>query len=96
MTNNVPMLGKSPPPYQSIGVGILKDSSLMGVFPSISSPRSMKISTVNVISSNVGGMTKGKNIAEFPSLGPHEALYHAIKYTYYAYINDQHLVASNP
>ena len=34
MTNNVPMLGKSPPPYQSVGVGILKDSSLMGVFPS--------------------------------------------------------------
>ena len=32
--NNIPMLGQSPPPYQSIGVGVLKDSSLMGVFPS--------------------------------------------------------------
>ena len=32
--NNIPMLGKSPPPYQSIEVGMLKDSSLMGVFPS--------------------------------------------------------------
>ena len=31
--NNIPMLGQSPPPYQSIGVGMLKDSSLMGFFP---------------------------------------------------------------
>ena len=30
--NNIPMLGQSPPPYQSIGVGMLKDSSLMGSF----------------------------------------------------------------
>ena len=30
--NNIPMLGQSPPPYQSIGVGMLKDSSLMGIF----------------------------------------------------------------
>ena len=30
--NNIPMLGQSPPPYQSIGVGMLKDSSLMGFF----------------------------------------------------------------
>ena len=29
--NNIPMLGQSPPPYQSIGVGTLKDSSLMGI-----------------------------------------------------------------
>ena len=35
-TNNIPMLGQSPPPYQSIGVGMLKDSSLMGIFPSTS------------------------------------------------------------
>ena len=34
MANNIPMLGQSPPPYPSIGVGMLKDSSLMGIFPS--------------------------------------------------------------
>ena len=34
MANNIPILGQSPPPYQSIGVGMLKDSTLMGVFPS--------------------------------------------------------------
>ena len=33
-TNNIPMLGKSPSPYQLVGVGMLKDSTLMGVFPS--------------------------------------------------------------
>ena len=32
--NNIPMLGQSPPPYWSTGVGMLKDSTLMGVFPS--------------------------------------------------------------
>ena len=32
MANNIPMLGQSPSPYQSIAVGMLKDSSLMGIF----------------------------------------------------------------
>ena len=32
-TNNIPMLGHSPPPYQSIGIGMLKEYTLMGVFP---------------------------------------------------------------
>ena len=87
MENNVLMLRQSPPPYQFIGVGILKDSSLMGVFPS---------TTINMISSSVGGMSKGKEIVEVPSLGPHEALYHSIQSTSYAYIDDQHLVALDP
>ena len=46
--NNIPMLGKSPPPYQSVGVILLKDSSLMGVFP-LTTP-SMEVATVNMIS----------------------------------------------
>ena len=46
-TNNIPMLGSSPPPYQSIGVGMLKDSSLMGIFPS--TPPSMDTMTVHMI-----------------------------------------------
>ena len=32
--NNIPMIGQSPTPYQLVGVGMLKDSTLMGVFPS--------------------------------------------------------------
>ena len=49
MDNNIPMLGQSPPPYQSIGVGMLKDSSLMGFFPS--TPLSMDTATVHMIAS---------------------------------------------
>ena len=49
MANNIPMLGHSPPPYQSIGVGMLKDSSLMGIFPS--TPPSTDTATVHMIAS---------------------------------------------
>jgi hypothetical protein len=31
--NNIPFLGHSNFEYESVGVGLLKDSSLMGVFP---------------------------------------------------------------
>ena len=48
-TNNIPMLGQSPPPYQSIGVGMLKDSSLMDIFPS--TPPSTVTATVHMIAS---------------------------------------------
>ena len=47
-TNNIPILGQSPPPYQLIGVGMLKDSTLMGVFPL--APPSTKVATMNMIS----------------------------------------------
>ena len=49
MANNIPMLGQSPPPYQSIGVGMLKDSSLMGIFPS--TPPSTDTAIVHMIAS---------------------------------------------
>jgi hypothetical protein len=32
-TGNVPFIAKTPPSYESVGVGLLKDSSLMGTFP---------------------------------------------------------------
>ena len=48
MANNIPMLVQSPPPYQSIGVGMLKDSSLMGIF---SSSPTMNTTTVHMIAS---------------------------------------------
>ena len=40
-TNNISLLGQSPPPYQSIRVGMLKDSALMGVFSSTHSSTEM-------------------------------------------------------
>ena len=55
--NNIPMLGQSPPPYQSIGIVMLKYSTLMGVFPS--APSSIEVATVNMISTT-GFSTKGK------------------------------------
>jgi hypothetical protein len=32
-TNNIPFLGDSKITYESVGVGLLNDSSLMGTFP---------------------------------------------------------------
>ena len=49
-----------------------------------------------MISSTVVGMSKAKDIARVSSLGPHEALYHAIQATSNGYFDDQHLVALDP
>jgi hypothetical protein len=32
-TGNIPFIAKTPPGYENVGVGLLKDSSLMGTFP---------------------------------------------------------------
>jgi hypothetical protein len=32
-TSNIPFIEKTPPGYENVGVGLLKDSSLMGTFP---------------------------------------------------------------
>jgi hypothetical protein len=32
-TSNIPFISKTPPGYENVGVGILKDSNLMGTFP---------------------------------------------------------------
>jgi hypothetical protein len=32
-TNNIPFNAKTPPGYENVGVGLLKDSTLMGMFP---------------------------------------------------------------
>ena len=68
----------------------------MGVFPSIISPPSTEIAMVNMILPMSRGMFKGKEIAETCSLGSHKSLYHAIQSTSDAYVDDQHLVASDP
>jgi hypothetical protein len=50
VTNNIPFLGDHPVMYESVGVGLLKDSSLMGTFPTPLPPTTRHISTVNMIS----------------------------------------------
>ena len=74
--NNIPMLGQSPPPYQSVGVGMLKDSTLMGVFPS--TPPSTEVATLNMISTT-GYNPRCKKIIESSSLGPYKALYYVVQ-----------------
>ena len=91
--NNIPMLGQSPPPYQSIGIGMLKDSILMGVFPS--APSSTEVVIVNMISTT-GYRTKGKEPIESSSLGPYEAMHNVVQSIFNDHINDLYLVASDP
>ena len=76
MANNIPMLGQSPPPYQSIGVGMLKDSSLMGIFPS--TPPSTDTVTIHMIAS-FDYEPNGKQVVESTSLSPHEVMYGVIQ-----------------
>ena len=63
----------------------------MGVFPL--SPPSTKVATMNMISTTEYN-TKGKEVVETSSLGPHEALYDAIQSISDVYHDDDHLVAS--
>jgi hypothetical protein len=53
MTNNIPFLGVSKITYESVGVCLLKDSSLMGTFLTPLPPTMQHITTVNMISSMV-------------------------------------------
>jgi hypothetical protein len=50
VTNNIPFLGDHKITYESVGVGLLKDSSLMGTFPKPLPPTTHHISTVDMIS----------------------------------------------
>ena len=93
MANNIPMLCQSPPPYQLIGVGMLKDFSLMGIF--LSNPPNTERMTVNMISS-FDYDTNGKQSVGSTSLSAHEAMYNVIQTLSDDHTNDLHLVASDP
>jgi hypothetical protein len=49
-TNNIPFLGDHTVTYESVGVGLLKDSSLMGTFPTPLPPTASHIAAANMIS----------------------------------------------
>ena len=93
MANSIPMLGQYPPPYQSFGVGMLKDSSLMGIFPSTAPNTDSTI--VHMIAS-FDCEPKGKQIVESTSLSPHEEVYTTIQTLFDDHTDDLHLVASDP
>ena len=87
------MLGQSPPPHQPIGVGMLKDSSLMGIFPS--TPPNIDTAKVNMIASFYYE-PKGKQIVESTSLSLHEEMYNIIQTLSDDHTDELHLVVSNP
>ena len=87
------MLGQSPPPYQTVGVGMLKDSTLMGVLPS--TPPNTEVATMNMISTT-GHSLRGKEVVESSSLGPYEARYDFVQSAFDVHPDDLHLVASDP
>jgi hypothetical protein len=53
-TSNVPFIAKTPPGYENISVGLLKDSSLMGTFP-IPPPDvpCSSVASINMISTSI-------------------------------------------
>jgi hypothetical protein len=55
-TGNIPFIAKTPPGYENVGVGLLKDSSLMGTFP-IPPPDvpHSSVASINMISTSIHG-----------------------------------------
>jgi hypothetical protein len=92
--------------YESIGVGLLKDSSLMGTFPTPLPPTTHHIATINMISTTVYQSLESSNPwivpspLEFDALGdtmplsPAETSYISIQSTSPS-SDDQHLLAPN-
>jgi hypothetical protein len=92
VTNNIPFSGDHPVTYESVGVVILKDSSLMGTFPTPLPPTTHHISTINIISAMPYQSLESSDPWIVPSrmefdvlgdtmpLSPAEAAYVAIQY----------------
>jgi hypothetical protein len=103
-TNNIPFLGDHKITYESIGVGLLKDSSLMGTFPTPLPPTTHHIATINMISTMVYQSLESSDPwvvpspLEFDALGdtmplsPAETSYVAIQSASPS-SDDQHLLA---
>jgi hypothetical protein len=105
-TNNITFLGYSRITYESVGVGILKHSSLMGTFPAPLSPTTQHIATINMISTMAYQSLESSDPwvvpipLEFNALGDAmplsqvEASYNVIQSTSPS-LDDQHILASN-
>jgi hypothetical protein len=103
-TNNIPFLGDHKITYESVGVGLLKDSTLMGTFLALIPPTTQHISTINMISTTTYQYLESSNPwlvpspLEFSALGDAmplslvEASYATIQSTSPS-TDDQHLLA---
>jgi hypothetical protein len=71
-TGNIPFIEKPPPGYENVGVGLLKDSSLMGTFP-IPPPDvpHLFIASINMISTSVHETPMSYDLWIVPNLGDH-------------------------
>jgi hypothetical protein len=69
---NIPFITKTPLGYKNIGVGLLKDSSLMGTFP-IPPPDvpCLSVSSINMISTLIHGTPVSHDPWIVPNLGYH-------------------------
>jgi hypothetical protein len=69
---NVSFIAKTPPSYENIGVGLLKDSSLMGTFPipPPDVPRS-SIASINMMSTSIHGISASHDPWMVPNPGDH-------------------------
>ena len=72
---------------------MLKESTLMGLFPL--APSSIEMMIVNMISS-FGYDPKGKQVVDSSSHSLHEEIYDAIQSIFDEYIDDLYLMASYP
>ena len=77
--NSVPVIGHSKPHYEDIGVGLLKDSTINGVFPEVPCPHN----TVNMIASTGSWLASSSSTEEITGdrmpLSPHEKWYESIQ-----------------
>ena len=78
-TNSVPVIGQIKPHYEDVGVSLLKDSSIIGVFPEVPSPYAM----VNMIASNgswpLPSPSNLETTGDRMPLSPHERWYESIQ-----------------
>jgi hypothetical protein len=103
-TNNIPFLGDHKITYESVGVGLLKYSTLMGTFPAPLPPTTHHITTINMISNTTYQSLESSDPWIVPSplefdvlgdtmpLSPAEASYVVIQSTSPS-SDDQHLLA---
>jgi hypothetical protein len=61
-TGNIPFIAKTPPSYENVGVGLLKDSMLMGTFtiPPPNVPH-LSVASINIISTSIHGTPTSQN-----------------------------------
>jgi hypothetical protein len=71
-TRNIPFITKTPPGYENVDVGLLKDSSLMGTFP-IPPPNVSHsfVASINMISTSIHELPASHDLYIVPEPGDH-------------------------